>query len=182
MTALSMVTTESVAQRILLIRGQKIMLDADLAELYGVPTKALNQAVKRNCERFPDDFMFQLSAEEKTEVVTNCDHLARLKFSPGLPYAFTEHGALMLGNVLKSERAVEVSLLVVRTFVQLRQLLATHQELARKLEQIERKLGTHDQAIAGLIDAVRQMMQSPAPSGQGIGFTAEIKSKNRTQK
>ena len=137
------------------------MLDADLAELYGITTKALNQGVKRNVERFPSDFMFQLSAEEKHEVVTNCDHLTRLKFSASLPYAFTEHGALMLGNVLKSSRAIEVSLIVVRAFVQLREMLSTHKELALKLEELERKTTSHDQAIAGLIDAIRSLMQKP---------------------
>ena len=172
--ATTLVAPESVAQRILLIRGHKVMIDADLAELYGVPTKALNQAVRRNLERFPPDFMFQLTAEEKQEVVTNCDHLARLKFSSSLPNVFTEHGALMLGNVLKSSRAVEISLLVVRTFVQLREMLSTHKELATKLEALERKIGSHDQAIAGLIDAIRQLMQVPAGSSRPIGFTADI--------
>jgi len=162
--------TESVVHRILLIRGAKVMLDTDLAELYGVPTKALNQAVRRNIDRFPADFMFQLSREEKGEVVTNCDHLARLKFSRTLPYAFTEHGALMLGNVLKSDRAVEVSLMVVRTFVQLREMLSTHKELAAKLEALERKIGSHDQAIAGLIDAIRQLMAPPVHGKRPIGF------------
>lgn len=132
--------TDFIARRILLIRGTKVMIDADLAELYGVPTKALDQAVKRNVERFPDDFMFRLMEGERQEVVTNCDHLVRLKFSPSLPFAFTEHGALMLGNVLKSPRAVEVSLLVVRAFVQLREMLATHKELAAKLDELERKV------------------------------------------
>ena len=150
------------------------MIDADLAELYGVPTKALNQAVRRNLERFPLDFMFQLTAEEKQEVVTNCDHLAKLKFSPSLPNAFTEHGALMLGNLLKSSRAVEISLLVVRTFVQLRELLSTHKELAAKLEELDRKFSSHDQAIAGLIDAIRQLMQTPAGLSRPIGFTADV--------
>ncbi len=164
------VPVEVVAHRILLIRGEKVMLDADLAELYGVPTKALNQAVKRNIDRFPDDFMFQLSKSEKDEVVTNCDHLASLKFSRTLPFAFTEHGALMLGNVLKSGRAIEISLLVVRTFVQLRQMLSTHKDLAAKLEALERKVGSHDQAIAGLIDAIRQLMVPPASSKRPIGF------------
>ena len=178
--ATTLVAPESVAQRILLIRGHKVMIDADLAELYGVPTKALNQAVRRNLERFPPDFMFQLTAEEKQEVVTNCDHLARLKFSSSLPNVFTEHGALMLGNVLKSSRAVEISLLVVRTFVQLREMLSTHKELATKLEALERKIGSHDQAIAGLIDAIRQLMQVPAGSSRPIGFTADI-SKRRSQ-
>lgn len=166
--------TEAVVQRILVIRGQKVMLDADLAELYDVPTKALNQAVKRNVERFPADFMFQLSAGEKSEVVTHCDRLARLKYSPSLPFAFTEHGALMLGNVLKSPRAVEISLVVVRTFVQLREMLASHKDLAVKLEQLERKVGSHDQAIAGLIDAIRQMMAPSESRSKGIGFLADI--------
>jgi len=166
----STMPTESVANRILLIRGAKVMLDADLAELYGVPTKALNQVVRRNAERFPADFMFQLSGEEKAEVVTNCDHLARLKFSRTLPYVFTEHGALMLGNVLKSDRAIEVSLMVVRTFVQLREMLSSHKELAKKLEALERKVGSHDQAIAGLIDAIRPLMAPPAQSRRPIGF------------
>jgi len=148
------------------------MLDADLAELYDVPTKRLNEQVKRNIERFPSDFMFQLTADEKTEVVANCDHLAKLKFSPSLPYAFTEHGALMLGNVLKSSRAVEVSLLIVRTFVQIREMLSSHKELAVKLEELERKVSSHDQAIAGLIDAIRQLMTPPAQKKRGIGFLA----------
>ena len=165
-----MVPVEIVTRRILLIRGARIMLDADLADLYGVPTKALNQAVRRNIERFPADFMFQLTKAEKQEVVTNCDHLAMLKFSASLPYAFTEHGALMLGNVLKSTRAVEISLLVVRTFVQLREMLSTHKDLSVKLEALERKIGGHDQAIAGLIDAIRQLMSPPVQTKRPIGF------------
>ncbi len=174
---MSTIIPEAVASRILLLRGQRVMLDADLAELYGVETKVLNQAVKRNTERFPMDFMFQLNADEKVEVVTNCDHLARLKFSASLPYAFTEHGALMLGNVLKSSRAIEVSLLVVRAFVQIREMLSAHKDISAKLDQMERKLSSHDQAIAGLIDAIRQLMNPPAPARRGIGFTADINSK-----
>lgn len=169
----NLIPVESVTQRILLIRGHKVMLDADLAELYGVPTKRLNEQVKRNIERFPADFMFQLTADEKIEVVANCDHLSRLKFSPSLPYAFTEHGALMLGNVLKSLQAVEVSLLIVRTFVQIREMLSTHKELAVKLEELERKVSSHDQAIAGLIDAIRQLMAPPVQKKRAIGFIVE---------
>ncbi|MCM2289725.1 MAG: ORF6N domain-containing protein [Sulfuritalea sp.] len=165
-----------------MLRGQRVMLDADLADLYGVETRALNQAVKRNIERFPGDFMFQLNLDEKAEVVANCDHLAKLKFSPSLPYAFTEHGALMLGNVLKSSRAVEVSLLVVRAFVQIREMLSAHKDISAKLDQMERKLSSHDQAIAGLIDAIRQLMNPPAPARRGIGFTANIDSKPRNKK
>jgi len=179
---MSIIVPQMVANRILQLRGQKVMLDADLADLYGVETRALNQAVKRNVERFPEDFMFQLNAEEKAEVVANCDHLGQLKFSPSLPYAFTEHGDLMLGNVLRSSRAVEVSLLVVRAFVQIREMISTHKDIAAKLDQMERKLSSHDQAIAGLIDAIRQLMAPPVPTRRGIGFTADIDSKPRNKK
>ncbi|MDO8786858.1 MAG: ORF6N domain-containing protein [Sulfuritalea sp.] len=179
---MSVLVPQAVINRILQLRGQRVMLDADLAELYGVTTKRLNEQVKRNIERFPEDFMFQLNAEEKAEVVANCDHLVQLKFSPSLPRAFTEHGALMLGNVLKSSRAVEVSLLVVRAFVQIREMLSTHKDIAAKLDQMERKLSSHDQAIAGLIDAIRQLMAPPAPARRGIGFTANIDSKPRNKK
>lgn len=170
---------EAIAQRILVIRGQKVMLDADLAELYGVPTKVLNQAVQRNRDRFPEDFMFRLTEEEKREVVTNCDHLQKLKFSPALPHAFTEHGAFMLGNVLRSERAIRVSLHIVRTFVRLREALASHKELAAKLEELERKVGSHDQAIASLMTAIRQLMQKPEPASRPIGFTADLTEKKQ---
>ena len=161
---------EEVASRILLIRGEKVMIDADLAELYGVATKALNQAVKRNSERFPDEFMFQLTQTEKDEVVTNCDHLAKLKFSKTLPYAFTEHGALMVATVLNTQRAVEISLYVVRAFVKLRELLASNKELAAKLNALEHKLDSHDQAIAGLINAIRELMRPPETKKRPIGF------------
>lgn len=162
------VTMASIETKILLIRGQKVMLDADLAELYGVQTKVLNQAVKRNIERFPSDFTFQLTAIEKTEVVTNCDHLAQLKYSPTLPYAFTEHGALMLGNVLKSARAIEVSLMVVRTFVQLRQMLSTNAELSRKLAAMEKN---YDIKFKAIFEAIHQLMTPADPKKKHpIGF------------
>ena len=161
---------EEVASRILVIRGEKVMIDADLAELYGVATKALNQAVKRNSERFPDEFMFQLSQTEKDEVVTNCDHLAKLRFSKTLPYAFTEHGALMVATVLNTRRAVEISLYVVRAFVKLREMLASNKELAAKLNELEHKLESHDQAIAGLINAIRELMKPPETKQRPIGF------------
>ena len=164
-------SVEQIESRIFLIRGQKVMLDADLAELYGVETKRLHEQVRRNAERFPEDFMFRLTAIEKAEVVANCDHLAKLKYSPSLPYAFTEHGALMLGNVLKSERAVEVSLMVVRAFVHLRELVSGNKELAQKLNQLERKVGAHDRAIAELINAIRELMMPLEPKKKRpIGF------------
>src|SRR5262249_499805 len=106
-----LILVEAIEPRILLIRGQKVMLDLDLAALYGTSTKALNQAVKRNAGRFPPEFMFRLTKPEKQEVVTNCDHLQRLKFSPALPYAFTEHGAIMVASVLNTPRAIEVSVI-----------------------------------------------------------------------
>ena len=113
------------------------MIDADPAALYGVPTKRLNEQVRRNAGRFPEDFCSQLSPAEKAEVVANCDHLARLKFSPSLPYAFTGHGAIMAANVLNSARAVKMSVHVVRAFVRLRELIASHKELVKRLDELE---------------------------------------------
>jgi hypothetical protein len=124
--------------------------------------------------------MFKLTKEEKNWVVTNCDHLTRLKYSPVFPYAFTEHGALMLGNVLKSDRAVEVSLMVVRTFVQIREMIYSNKELAAKLEELVRKVSTHDQAITGLMKTIRQLMKSPDKSSRPIGFTADIRDNKAT--
>ena len=125
--------------RIQVLRGLRVMIDADLASLYGVPTKALNQAVKRNAHRFPIDFMFQLDAAEKAEVVTNCDHLSKLKFSKALPFAFTEYGAVALANVLASTQAVEMGIYVVRAFVRLRQAASVHEDLAKRLADLEEK-------------------------------------------
>jgi hypothetical protein len=159
---------------ILLIRGQRVMLDSELAALYGVTTKRLNQQVHRNLERFPDDFMFQLTETEREQVVANCNHLSKLKFSPTLPYAFTEHGAIMAASVLNSEKAVKVSVYVVRAFVKLREVLATHKELAGKLAELERKLQKHDTQILTLVEAIRQLLEPPpAPKRKRIGFVAE---------
>ena len=120
----ALVKVGTIQQRILLIRGEKVIIDADLADAYGVPTRRLNEQVKRNRERFPEDFMFQLSADEKAEVIANCDHLDKLKFSKALPHAFTEHGAIMVASILNSPKAIEVSVFVVRAFVQLREVIA----------------------------------------------------------
>jgi len=122
---------------IIVIRDQRVIVDADLARLYGVSTKRLNEQVKRNLDRFPPDFMFQLTASEKAEVVANCDHLVNLKSSPQRPYAFTEHGAIMAANVLNSTQAVQASVLVVRAFVRLRQFLAIHREFAARFDELE---------------------------------------------
>jgi len=147
------------------------MVDADLAEAYGVTTRRLNEQVRRNRNRFPDDFMFPLTPEEKTEVVANCDHLEKLKFSKAMPLVFTEHGAIMAASVLNSPKAVEVSVFVVRAFVQLRETIAEHKELARKIAELERRLGDHDEQIVVLVEAIKQLMNpEPPPKIRRIGF------------
>ena len=165
---LPVVPVERVTQSILLLRGQKVILDADLAALYGVKTKRLNEQVRRNQDRFPTDFMFQLTDVEKAGVVANCDHLRRLKFSPVLPNAFTEHGAIMAASTLNTPRAVEMSVFVVRAFVRLRQLMASNADLARKLSALERK---YDAQFKVVFDAIRELM-SPPETGKKrpIGF------------
>jgi len=130
----------TVQQRILLIRSEKVIVDADLAKFYGVSTRRLNEQVKRNRHRFPEDFMFQLMPEEKAEVIAICDHLSKLKFSKTLPYVFTEHRAIMAASVLNSQRAVEVSVFIVRAFVALRRSISQHKELSNKIAQLERRL------------------------------------------
>ncbi len=161
---------ERVERTIIVLRGQKVILDADLAVLYGVPTKAFNQAVKRNRKRFPLDFIFKVTPEEKRDLVTNCDHLSRLKFSPALPYAFTEHGAIMAATILNSPRAVEVSVLIVRAFVRMREALTANRELAHKLAELEQRLDTHDEAIQSLMAAIRSLMTPPEQKRRRIGF------------
>ena len=161
---MDLVPQEIIENKILLVRGKKVMLDRDLAKLYGVKTKGLNQAVKRNIERFPDDFMFQLTKDEKSEVVTNCDHLKKLKFSPVTPLVFTEHGALMAANVLNSPRAIEVGLYIVRAFVALRSVISEHKELAAKIAQMERKLADHDGHIVAIVKAIKTLTDpKPVP-------------------
>ena len=169
----SLIVPEAVENRILLIRGERVMIDADLADLFRVTTKALNQAVKRNQHRFPSDFMFQLTEDEKQELVTNCDHLEGLKFSRSLPYAFTEHGAIMLASVLNSRRAIEASLYVVRAFVRLRNLLASHKELAHKLNELEGRISKHDADIQTIVKAIRELMRPPDKPRKQIGFRVE---------
>jgi hypothetical protein len=163
-----------IQQRILLIRGEKVIVDADLAEFYGVETKALNQAVQRNIDRFPSDFMFRLTKQEKKEVVTNCDHLQKLKYSPVNPRVFSEHGAIMAASVLNSPRAVEVSIFIVRAFVQLREIISGHKELNRKLSKLERKLVDHDEQILLLVKAIKKLMNPVLPpKNRRIGYNSE---------
>jgi phage regulator Rha-like protein len=183
-----MLPVESIASRIITIRGLRVMLDSDLAALYEAPTKRFNEAVKRNANRFPNDFMFQLTQDEwdalRSQFATlNADaanNTGRGQHRKYLPFVFTEHGALMAAMILKSERAVEVSVYVVRAFVQLRSLLAANEQLAAQLKALEKRiaqrLSTHDQAIAGIIDTLRKLMQaneqreSTTPAKRPIGF------------
>lgn len=161
----SVVSRIPLEKRILTVRGDKVVLDSDLAEVYGVTTKALNQAVKRNSERFPADFAFVLTDREKSEVVTNCDHLARLKFSPALPRAFTEHGAIMAANVLKSSQAIQMSVFVIRAFVKMRAALNDTRELAKKLAALERelkgRLDVHEAAIVEVLQRIMTILNPP---------------------
>ena len=166
------IPVDAIAKRILFIRGQRVILDSDLAELYGVPTKQFNQAVKRNLERFPDDFMFQLTKEEHDALRYQS---GTSKPGPGgrryLPYVFTEHGAYMAGNVLNSPRAVEVSIFIVRAFVQLRDLLATHKTLAKQLGELQKRVGDHDKDIAKIINTIHRLLEPPPePKRRSIGF------------
>ncbi|HVX86183.1 MAG TPA: ORF6N domain-containing protein [Phycisphaerae bacterium] len=187
-----------VHQTILLLRGQRIILDADLARLYGVTTKALNQAIKRNLDRFPEDFMFRLTwdeaADPRSQIVTLNTAKSLRSQSVTLkrgtnrkyrPYAFTEHGAIMAATVLNSKEAVKASLFVVRAFVQLRELLSTHHDLAAKLDELEKKLQNHDEQILAIIDAIRQLMEDPDaadPAKPPIGFHTELAPPNATAK
>ncbi|HSH95911.1 MAG TPA: ORF6N domain-containing protein [Roseimicrobium sp.] len=165
-----LIPLERIERSILLIRGERVMLDRDLAALYGVTTKALNQAVKRNLHRFPPDFMFQISHEEagclRSQSVTSKRNRGGRRY---LPYAFTEHGALMLANVLNSERAARTSVQVVRAFVRLRQLLSSNADLARKVESLEKK---YDAQFKVVFDAIRQLMSPSSGTRREIGFHA----------
>jgi hypothetical protein len=164
-------SVSAIQQRILVLRGERVIVDSDLAQFYGVPTKRLNEQVRRNRSRFPVDFMFRLTGAEKAEVVANCDHLSNLRFSKALPAAFTEHGAIMAASVLNSPRAVELSVFVVRAFVALRRTLAADAQFARKLSQLERRLADHDEEILAILRAIREL-SGPAtvPPKRRIGF------------
>ena len=196
----TLLPVEHITRSILVLRGHKVLLDAELAALYEVTTKRFNEQVRRNRKRFPEDFMFQLTAQElaalRSQIATSNaptaqelrplrSQIATLKGGRGqhrkyLPYAFTEHGAIMAATILNSSRAVEMSVYIVRAFVKLREILASNKELAQKLNQLERKLQTHDQAIVGIFNTIRKLMAPPAPpppqlpKGRPIGFTADF--------
>jgi hypothetical protein len=179
---------ERIERAILLIRGHKVILDRDLADLYGVSTKRLNEQVRRNLRRFPEDFMFQLTAEEAAALRSQFATLKqdtsgmRSQFATASkrniryqPYAFTEQGVAMLSSVLHSDRAIEVNIAIMRAFVRLRELLATHKDLARKLEALEKKLGEHDEKFQIVFEAIRQLMAPPSDpeTKRRIGFARD---------
>jgi hypothetical protein len=155
-TELKNIPAEIIERKIFLIRGKKVMIDNDLSLMYDVPTKVLNQAVKRNSKRFPVDFMFQLSIEEKNYVVTNCDHLSQLKFSSNLPYVFSEQGVAMLSSVLNSEKAIAVNIQIIRTFVKLREMVISNKVLRLKIEDIEKK---YDKRFKVVFDMLKNLME-----------------------
>ena len=164
---IKIVPQEIIQNRIFLIRGKKVVFDRDLAELYGVETKTLNQAVKRNVERFPEDFMFQLTKIETKELVTNCDRFSSLKHSTSKPHAFTEHGILMLSSVLNSSRAIQVNIQIMRTFTKLREMLAGHAELRRKIEEME---GKYDYQFKIIFKTIKKLLDPPRKKKIPIGF------------
>jgi len=174
MTKRSLIPAERIERAILVIRGHKVLLDADLAALYGVETRRLNEQVRRNIDRFPGDFTFQLTTQEfdnlKSQSATSSAGWGGRRT---LPIVFTEHGALMAASVLNSPKAIEMSILVVRAFVKLRNILATHRQLVAKLNELEGKLSTHDEQFVVLFDAIRGLMAPPAPRRKRIGFRAD---------
>ncbi len=165
-------SVEFVSEIILELRGQRLILDRDLAALYGVTTKAFNQAVKRNEARFPSDFRVQLTESEKNELVTKCDRFNSLKHSAALPYAFTEHGALMAANILKSGKAHEMSIHIVRAFVRLRQMSISGSQLTQKMAEVEQRLNRHDANLEALTQAIEYLLEQPEEnsSRRTIGF------------
>jgi hypothetical protein len=171
---LSLIPSERIERSILFFRGHRVMIDTDLAELYGVEIRVLNQGVKRNIKRFPDDFMFQLTKEEYESLRSQ---FVTLKSGRGghrkyLPYVFTEQGVAMLSSVLNSERAIEVNILIMRAFVRLREMITTHKDLVRKLDILEKK---YDQQFAVVFEAIRQLMSNPTPKKKLIGFKIKRK-------
>jgi len=171
MSRSSIVLAKRVDSRILFVRGHRVILDSDLAELYGVPVKALNQQVKRNAKRFPQDFLFRLSRKEhevlRSQFVTSNDGRGGRRY---LPYAFTEHGAVMAATVLNSARAIEMGIFVVRAFVRMRQALAANRQIVAKLQELEQRLETHDGEIQELVEAIRELMAPPPRNRRRIGF------------
>ena len=161
---------QTIKQKIHEIRGQKVMLDFDLAELYEVPTKALKQAVRRNIERFPEDFMFRISKEEKNQIILQFVHLNNLKFSSVLPMVFTEHGAVMLASIINSERAIETNIQIVRVFTNIRQMLFDNSELRYEIEKIKKKVDNHSKNIELVFQYLDELLEKKVKPRRLIGF------------
>ena len=166
----NLVPVEIIENKIIIIRGQKVMLDRDLAELYGVETKYLNRQVRRNLNRFPPEFMFQLSEKERNELVTIWHRFRTMKHSSSLPYVFTEHGTVMLASILNSERAVRLSIYIVKAFIKLRQILANNELIEKKLSKIEGKIKKHGVEIQSLTRAIRFLLLPPEKPKRPMGF------------
>ena len=162
-----LILTKKIENRIFILYGKKVMLDVDLADLYMVKTKALNQAVKRNKKRFPLDFMFQLTKDEMNEPVTNCDRFKSLKHSTSLPYAFTEQGVAMLSSVLNSERAILVNIQIMRTFTKLREIIESNKELKKKIDDMEKKYDSHFQTV---FEAIKKLIEPELKPKRKVGF------------
>jgi hypothetical protein len=171
----SLVPEEYIMSKILVVRGQKVMIDRDLGDLFGIETKRLNEQVKRNIKRFPLRFMFQLTTEEKDDVVANCDHLGNLKFSPFLPYVFTEHGTVMLANVLNSERAIQTSIFIVEAFIKLREIFSDTLNMKIEIEEIKHKIQSQDKNIELVFSYLDELMdkQDQPKERKRIGFIQE---------
>jgi hypothetical protein len=176
MSNISLIRSGKIDRAILIIRGNKVMLDSDLASIYEVKTSRLNEQVKRNSERFPNDFMFQLTEQEKQEVIANCDHLEKLKFSRTNPYAFTEHGALMLASVLNTPMAINMSVLIIRAFVKLRELLTSNKELEQKITELESK---YDEQFQLVFTAIKQLMQHESATKERAKIGYKIRNANK---
>ena len=146
------------------------MIDRDLAELYGVSTKRLNEQVKRNLNRFPEDFMFQLTDGEKNELVANCDRFLLMRHTTSLPYVFTEHGAVMLACILNSDKAIQANILIVRVFTSMREMVLRNKDMLLKIEKLEQRIGVHDTEIQVIIETLRKMIASLPPKRNKIGF------------
>ena len=172
-----LIPQEAIQSRILILRGKRVMLDRDLAMLYDVPTRRLNEQVKRNIKRFPEPFMFQLTIEEKNELVANCDRFKPLKHSTALPYAFTEHGIAMLSSVLNSEKAIMINIQIINAFIKMREMLVNYQEIKQKIEDMERKDDHQSKINSYLFDeifeemkAMKRLLEPPEKPEKKIGF------------
>lgn len=161
---------EVIVNKILLIRGQRVMIDSDLAELYGVPTKRLNEQIKRNIRRFPELFMFELTREEKDEVVANCDHLNKLKHSSFLPNVFTQYGVLQAANILNSDRAILMGNRIIEVFIKMHEMLLTHKDILLKLEQMEGQVVQNSEDIQMIFEALKQLLNAPQEERKPVGY------------